>query len=183
MGGKLGRRLAEPPDFWAHVDVRGPDECWPWRDAKSDRGYGLVRYRKRNWKAPRLAWVLTYESDPGKSFVLHRCDNPPCCNPAHLFLGTHEENMADMTAKGRHVTRTRTDHLPSGDNHHARKHPEVMARGEGHGNAKLTEAEVRAIRATWDSGQSSIAALARSYGMSKYAITCVVHRKTWRHVA
>ena len=162
--------------------MRTPDECWPWTAVKNDRGYGLVTYQRRNWKAPRLAFTLTY-GDPGMFWVLHRCDNPPCCNPAHLFLGTHEDNMADMRAKGRHATRTRTDYLPSGDSHHARKRPEVMARGEGHGNAKLTDADVRAIRAAWDSRQSSRADLARSYGVAVNTIAGVVLRKTWRHVA
>jgi hypothetical protein len=182
MGGKLGRRLAEPSDFWAHVDVKAPDECWPWRDAKLEFGYGAVRYQKRNWKAHRLAWALTHGSIPGKSWVLHRCDNPPCCNPAHLFLGTHEDNMADMASKGRHLSRTRTDYLPSGDDHHARKRPEVVARGERNGNAKLTASDVRAIRAAWDSGQSSISALARRYGMTPSPIANVAQRRSWRHV-
>lgn len=183
MGGKLGPRLAQPEDFWAHVQKGGPDECWPWTAGVTEKGYGHVRYQKRNWKASRLAYVLTNGPISPKVQVRHRCDNPPCCNPAHLLAGTHADNMADMVARGRHATRRGSSHLPSGDQHHARRTPEVMARGERNGAARLTAEDVLAIRAAWAAGGVvSLQRLADRYGVAKGTITFIVTRKTWRHL-
>jgi hypothetical protein len=92
--------------FWSHVDKSaGPDACWPWKDAASfRRGYGMFRI---GWKKPIVqASRHSYEITHGvtlatEQFVMHTCDNPPCCNPAHLQLGDAQANNADMWAKGR----------------------------------------------------------------------------------
>lgn len=83
-------------DFWSRVDVRGPDECWPWMNAKTPNGYGTVYFGGRMVGAHRVSWELTHGPIPDGLFVLHHCDNPPCCNPAHLFTGTHTDNVRDM---------------------------------------------------------------------------------------
>jgi hypothetical protein len=92
-----------PPEqrFWSKVDKRGPDECWPWVGGVDGRGYGRSRYNgSGRTTAHRIAWQLANGRD-ALLFVLHRCDNPVCCNPAHLWEGTQSENMRDMAAKGR----------------------------------------------------------------------------------
>jgi len=83
--------------FWCGVKRGEPDECWPWTRSLSPKGYGRVRGRN----AHRVAYELTYGPIPPGMFVCHTCDNPPCCNPAHLFLGTYLDNIADMVAKKR----------------------------------------------------------------------------------
>lgn len=82
--------------LWAGIDKRGPDECWPWTRSCSKGGYGQL------WVSGTVQYVhrLVVEA-PAGSEVLHSCDNPPCCNPAHLTVGTHAANMADHRRKGR----------------------------------------------------------------------------------
>jgi len=93
---------AAAESFWARVE-RGPG-CWEWQGCKKappPKHYGNLVIAGRFWIAHRLAWTLTNGPIPDGLFVCHRCDNPPCCNPDHLWLGTNDENMADMKAKGR----------------------------------------------------------------------------------
>jgi len=100
---KLGKKGAP---FWSRVAKREPDECWEWTGARMEVGYGAYRLPKeRGGKletAHREAWRLTHPDQPiGDLLVLHSCDNRPCVNPAHLWLGTHKDNTRDMFAKGR----------------------------------------------------------------------------------
>ncbi len=90
-----------PQDFWQYVDIKGQDECWNYTRCKDEWGYGEIKYFGKNIRTHRLAYQLTFGSIPNGKLVLHRCDNPACCNPHHLFIGTNEDNMKDMRAKQR----------------------------------------------------------------------------------
>lgn len=87
--------------FFASIDRRGPDECWPAHSLTGKDGYGQVCYRGKVYRAHRLAYTLFVGPIPDGLWVLHRCDCPPCANAAHLFLGTRQDNISDMIRKGR----------------------------------------------------------------------------------
>jgi len=144
--------------FWAKVDVRGPDECWPWTAAADRLGYGRINSDGVPLLAHRCAWILTNGPIPDGMCVCHGCDNPPCCNGRHLFLGTKADNNADMAAKGR-----------------------AAQRGEGNVHAKLTERDVLAIRRLHGSGRSQVS-IAREFGVAPQTILRVINRLTWAHV-
>ena len=97
------RLKVDPRDkFWSKVDKRGPDECWEWQGSRRTYGYGQFMISYKNHATHRLAWELANGEIPAGLHVCHRCDNPPCCNPAHLFLGTDADNNLDKARKLRH---------------------------------------------------------------------------------
>ena len=87
--------------FWAHVTPGGPDGCWEWQGYRHDWGYGKLAYRTQYYYAHRVSYELHYGPIPDGLHVCHTCDNPRCCNPAHLFVGTAKDNLSDMMMKGR----------------------------------------------------------------------------------
>ncbi len=87
-------------NFWTYVDKRGPTDCWPWTRQIDREGYGRAQ-SKDDVLAHRHAWKLSKGPIPKGLHVLHRCDNPACCNPKHLWIGTHQDNMNDRQKKGR----------------------------------------------------------------------------------
>lgn len=148
--------------FWAKVDRRGPHECWPWTGSRNRKGYGNF-YPERTRPIGATHAALLYGagvSVPVGLLVRHKCDNPPCVNPAHLELGTVKDNARDMVERGR---------LRIGRRY----------RGEANAQAKLDEAAVRAIRA---SGEGD-AALALMFGVSRSAVRFARIGRTWRHLA
>lgn len=150
--------------FWAQVAAREPSECWLWTGRLTANGYGQHGWGNVAVHAHRIAWILTYGPIPDGLVVRHLvCDNRPCCNPAHLAIGTHADNAADRVAKGR-----------SSGNH--TRYP-----GEANPSAKLTNADVSLIREQLRNGTSQ-AELARQLGMSKSAICHIAKGKAWTSV-
>lgn len=128
--------------FWLRVDKLGPIPelkpnlgcCWLWLGRPTPRGYGQHRWEGKMMRAHRVAWLVSVGPIPAGLFVLHHCDNPPCVNPAHLWLGTHDDNMRDRQEKGRtHVgPYADTSNWKRGDAHYSRTNPELLARGDRH---------------------------------------------------
>jgi len=157
MPGKFGT-LEER--FWRHVHKT--DSCWLWVGSKNQQGYGnisigRVQGKSRCMLAPRLAWKIANGDIPEGLHVLHSCDNPPCVNPEHLWLGTQTDNNRDMRNKGRN--------------------PRPYA--------KLTESQVRDIRALyWESTEPVyyVPRLASEYGVTDDCIWSVVRFRDWRGI-
>lgn len=87
--------------FMIRIKVDPKTTCWTWVGAVSSNGYGHININGKLISAHRLSWELFHNEKPGKKFVLHKCDNPLCVNPDHLFLGTNSDNQRDCIAKGR----------------------------------------------------------------------------------
>lgn len=164
MGGPRGTPSER---IWRHVSPEPNTGCWLWTASFDPQGYGRIKSGTRPERAHRLAWESANGAVPEGLFVCHGCDNRACVNPDHLFLGTHQDNMADMARKGR---------APS------RNHPERMPRGERHALAKLTDASVREIRARYAAGGISYRRLGEEYGVSDMTARAACRGATWAHV-
>lgn len=108
--GASGKPANTPEVLWSKVDKRGEDECWEWLGYKNENGYGRVQIKDWSYYAHRVIYDLVYpniierkapKETSEKGFLLHTCDNPSCCNPKHLWIGTHKDNMEDKARKGR----------------------------------------------------------------------------------
>jgi len=155
-----------------------PSGCWEWQGARHPLGYGYVRWEGKRWYAHRLVYTLTVGPIPHGLLVLHHCDNPPCCNPTDLYAGTQADNMRDMVERNRWGG---SRSLPSGERHWSHRTPNRIVRGEAHGQAKITAADVRDIRASHDDGES-LRSLARRYKLSRPQIKRIVTGQAWAHV-
>lgn len=137
--------------FWERVDVAGPDDCWLWTRGKHSDGYGRMDIgNNTNVGAHRISWELHHGPIPPNMYVCHRCDNPPCVNPAHLFLGTIIDNVVDRDAKGR------------------------TSMGEKHCTAKLTSKQVREIFVA--SGKHKEIAI--NYGVTRSTVTHIKNARS-----
>lgn len=158
--GRTGRCEFSEQDldrFWSKVEVS--DGCWLWRGTMGNKGYGQFYTDKKRRLAHRVSYEINVDMIPADHEVCHRCDNPRCVNPAHLFVGTHAENMADRNGKGR----------------------SRGPKGMRHGRANLTDEQVKAIRGRFTDGRCC-KDLAQEFGVGPSAVYKIVHRETWRHV-
>lgn len=173
--------------FWRLFSKSQPvNGCLNWAGRKNKSGYGVFDYSGRPHLAHRVSfWLNTRLLPPGMS-VLHRCDNPACINPAHLFLGTHQDNVWDMVSKGRHAHGPR--HAAAmrlaaarGQSHMSRTRPDAVRRGENASGSRLTNEQVLEIRRRCAGGVKQ-SDLASEFHVNQSQISDVVSRVTWRHL-
>ncbi|MBK7822847.1 MAG: HNH endonuclease [Tessaracoccus sp.] len=148
--------------FWPKVNRRAPDDCWPWTGRRNAYGYGIIsappRSGRRYYIASRVSLELTGVEIPDGMVVRHKCDNPPCVNPAHLEVGTVADNARDMADRRRSTI------------------------GGRNPQAKLTEDDLRGIRGRLALGESQVS-VALVYGVSKTTINDIARGRTWARVA
>lgn len=138
--------------FWSYVEIG--DGCWNWCKCIKPNGYGQVNINNKKYHAHRIAYQIYFGELPGELLVCHRCDNRLCCNPSHLFLGTHQDNSDDKLSKGRSNT------------------------GERQGNSKLTSQVVHQIRSLKITGQEA----SKRFGISPAQVSRIRTGKHWAHL-
>lgn len=134
------------------------DGCWGWTGNRDADGYSTMYFNKKTLKSHRVSWIIHNGKIPEKLLVLHKCDNPPCTNPEHLFLGTQKDNWDDMVKKGR-----------------------GCYRGELASNSKLKEKEVIEIKKLLNSS-ITIREVANKFNVTTSAIKCIKSGKSWSHI-
>ena len=154
---KRNGRASVRARFSARVGGMTPSGCLPWTGSAHPTGYGFLRINGRRVRAHRASWLLARGEIPPGAFVCHHCDNPQCVNVAHLYIGSPASNSADMVARNR------------------------SGKGSRHSGAKLTGAEVVAIREQWRGGATQYA-LAKKYGVTRSMVWRIVRRRAWTHI-
>lgn len=150
--------------FFAKIhDFSKTNECWNWNSCKNKQGYGIFSFKSRNIKAHQFSWILHFGEYKKGLHVCHKCDNPSCVNPNHLFLGTHSQNMKDKVEKGN------------------------SPKGEKNVNSKLTKNDVEQIRKIYwknfgTKNHVSMNSLAKKYNVNRTTISNILNNKTWKHV-
>lgn len=158
-------------NFWSKVALTcNPNKCWNWIAGKEKDGYGRLNIRvnpieqqgRRQLKviASRLSYFINFGIDPVGFAVLHKCDNPSCVNPNHLFLGTNKDNTSDMIEKGRS---------------HDRK-------GSKNGMNKLNDDQIKNILKEYSTGQFTQKEIGKKYGVVQQTIERIVNKKLWKHL-
>lgn len=145
--------------FWTYVDKAGPDECWLWNKSCTAAGYGQIWRVDNMFYAHRVSYELTHGPIPDGLDILHSCDNPPCCNPAHLRAGTAADNARDMLDRGRHWA------------------PPI---GTVSPNRKLTPEQVRFIRA--HAGKIPKQRMAKQHGVAPFVVDLLLKGLSYKEV-
>lgn len=149
---------AAAPQFLARL--ADPDErrCREWTGARDKEGYGRLKIGRAQMKAHRVAYMIAHGVDPAGLYVCHSCDNPACCAPDHLWLGTNRENQIDAVDKGRR--------------------PIIRHKGENNPRAKLTERQAREVIALITSGKQNVE-IATIYGVDHATVSAIRRGKSW----
>jgi hypothetical protein len=150
--------------FWTYVDKKSNNKCWEWKKSLTKTGYGKYWYNNKCHLSHRLAYIFAFGNIPQNKFVCHKCDNPKCCNPNHLFLGTPKQNTDDMIRKQRQ-----------------QNYSNVLY-GENHPRAKLNNNDIKEIRFLHKNKLMKVKEIAKKFNISIPTLECIIYNKTWKHI-
>jgi hypothetical protein len=158
--------------FWSKVIIGSEDECWIYTGGYDKDGYGVFATggTSATTKAHRFSYGLHFGPIPYGLYVCHHCDNPPCVNPKHFFLGTNRDNQIDARDKG---------FLPMGEEW-KKTHANAMKQGQEHPRAKLTNEQIQEIISL--KGKFSQEAIGRKFGVAQAHISRILLKQSWRHI-
>ncbi len=145
---------------WENIDKRTDNDCWNWMGYKDIGNYGKININNKTYYAHRFIYEQTFGKILGGSFILHKCNNPSCCNPKHLYSGTQKDNIKQMYNDKRNVNHC----------------------GEKSGSTKLTEKDVLEIRELYLTKKYYQRDLGEIFGVHRYTITGIVNKKRWKHL-
>jgi hypothetical protein len=168
---KINIKQSDVDRFWRCMDKGTESECWIWKIALCQRGYGKFQVGRKTIRANRFAIVASGREIPDGMFSCHKCDNPPCCNPNHLFIGSPADNQMDMVLKGRSL---------KGDKNPSRIHPELY-RGENNHAHQLTDEIVSKLRENPPIG-ANMNSEALKYAVSASVLRGAILGSTWKHL-
>lgn len=157
-----GQSVSLTKRLWDKIEIKSKNECWEWQGSTTSFGYGHIGKGGRNGKtivSHRIVWELNYGEIPKGMKICHKCDNPKCCNPRHLFIGTQADNLKDCRDKGR----AKGGSLP----------------GIKNPNAKLTEDQVKEIRELYSRGNVYQRELANKYNITQTQVGLIIREKSW----
>ncbi len=144
--------------FWSKLYRSETTSCWEFSRGRDECGYGIFSFDRDDFRAHRVCWRIVFGPIENGLHVLHKCDNPPCCNPFHLRLGTHSANMMDMATKRRGTE------------------------GEKSRMAKFTDKDILEIRKKYVPWKYPTTRIAQEYGVTPSTINFIVRNITWKHV-
>lgn len=143
--------------FWEKVDRKGKEECWEWQKDQTDYGYGRMSVDNQVFLANRLSYIINHEEHPGEEFVLHKCDNPPCVNPHHLYLGDYSDNIKDAYERGRRESLS----------------------GNNSPIAKINSEDAEEIRKMYDGSEMTQKEIGDIYGITARQVSSIVNDEVW----
>lgn len=155
--GKYKRKSIEERFFEKVIINKG--ECWGWKGGLAHFGYGLMKVRGKNDRAHRISWRIHKGEIPKGKLVLHKCDNPICSNPEHLYLGTQSDNVKDIYNRNRR-----------------------SQRGEKNNQSKLKENQVREIRKKYTGKRGELKSLGEEYRVNYNTIRLIIRNERWKHI-
>lgn len=174
------RELSLMTRLWAKV-LPKPSGCWEWQGSKDRNGYARISFRNYPHLVSRIILSKALNRKLGRlELACHTCDNPSCCNPSHLFLGTHQDNSNDMVQKQRHGAVIRPEAFKT--NGLRMKGHLPRFEGEAHPQAKLTEDQVRAIRAMYVPRKVTLKMVAAAFNVDFTTVHDIIRRKSWTHI-
>ncbi len=155
----MNSKKNKPEDVWKRINIKNDSECWEWQGSLVNNRYGKMIIDCKYYLTHRVVYELTYGNISDSLLVCHHCDNPKCCNPKHLFLGTQQDNVNDKIKKNR------------------------QPKGKSIGSSKLTSDNVLEIRRLYINGSYTFKKLGVLFNVDRKNISSIVYNKTWKHLS